>query len=191
MNYMHFIAVSLPTNTGYSWTLVTRMGQMLHEIEALHGARDMSWTLLGVEFGPDTPQIWYPGNRKNIAIQLAMNAIENPVIACYQLAHECVHLLAPDGGSGAPVLEEGLATVFSEDYVAEEFQCVGLTNLPSYIDAATKVRQLLDFNRDAIKMLRKIEPCFKKMTATTFEEAGLNSVPKELVNELLAPFNRE
>jgi hypothetical protein len=186
----HYIAVSLPENTGFTWTLVSRLGAMLHEIEGLYGRRDMSWTPIGVEFGPETPQLWFPGNCKNIAIQLAPNARWDNVLACYQLAHECVHLLAPDGRDGAPVLEEGLATVYSEDYIARNFNRAGLTNFQSYADAATKVRQLLALNPDAIKALRQIEPCFKQMTASTFVAAGLHTAPESLVNDLLTPFYR-
>jgi hypothetical protein len=186
----HYCAESLPENNGFTWTLVSRLGAMLQEVEGLYGRRDMSWTPIGVEFGPETPQLWFPGNCKNIAIQLAPNAQWDNVLACYQLAHECVHLLAPDGRHGAPVLEEGLATVFSEDYIARNFNRSGLTNLQSYADAATKVRQLLALNPDAIKALRQVEPCFKQMTASTFAAAGLHGAPDSLVNDLLTPFHR-
>jgi hypothetical protein len=81
----HYIAESLPTNMGYTWTLATRMCGILIEIEDLYGARDMTWTPVGVEFGPDTPQLWYPGSTRFIAIQLAMNAVDDNVLACYQL----------------------------------------------------------------------------------------------------------
>lgn len=187
----HYVATALPSNDGYTWTLVTRMGQMLAEIEAEYGPRDMSWTPIGIEFGPDTPQLWFPGNCRNIAIQLAMNAVWDNTLACYQLAHECVHLLAPDGRSSAPVLEEGLATVFSEDYVARYFQAISPTILHSYVDAASKVRQLMALYPGAIKALREVEPCFKKMTPATFVNAGLHNVTEALVSELLAPFRLE
>lgn len=186
----HYIAASRSENDGYTWTLVSRLGAMLSEIEGLYGRRDMSWTPIGVEFGPECPQLWFPGNCKHIAIQLAPNARWDNVLACYQLAHECVHLLAPDGHSGAPVLEEGLATVFAEDFVARNFNRSGLTQLQSYVDAASKVRQLLALDPEAIKSLRNVEPCFKKMTASTFGMAGLNFGPEGLVKDLLVPFHR-
>lgn len=185
----HFTAVALPTNDGCTWTLVSRLGQMLEEAESLYGPRDRDWTPIGVEFGPGSPRLWYPGNCRNVAIQLAMNAVDNNAVACYQLAHECVHLLAPTGAAKAPVIEEGLATVFSEDYACRVFRLQGPTDWPSYIEAATKVRQLLAIDSQAIKLLRAIEPSFVKMTSATFASAGLD-VPATLVSELLAPFIR-
>lgn len=186
----HFIAAALPTNDGFTWTLMSRFGHMLTEITSLYGHRDMTWTPVGVEFGPSGPQLWYPGNCRNVAIQLAMNAVDDNALACYQLAHECVHLLAPTGKAVAPVIEEGLATVFSEDYVRQIFGLPSFTRLPSYIDAATKVRQLQAVDAHAIKSLRAVEPSFVKMTSATFAAAGLHSVPSTLIDELLAPFAR-
>jgi hypothetical protein len=65
--------------------------------------------------------IWYPGDRKHIVIQLSVNCLTDLPRACYQLAHECIHLLAPTGRQNANNLEEGLATLFSEDYATCEF----------------------------------------------------------------------
>lgn len=186
----HYIA-NPQAGGGFTWTLVSRMGAMLTEIEARYGQRDLSWTPIGVEFSSDGPQIWFPGNCRNVAIQLGPTAQLNNTLACYQLAHECVHLLAPDGGRNAPVLEEGLATVFSEDFVALNFNRVGMTDFKAYIEAARKVRILLEHDVNAIKSLRAIEPSFKMMTAATFVAAGLVDVPENLVNELVAPFRRD
>ena len=165
---------------------------MLTDAQDRYGPRDLTWTPVGVEFSADGPQLWFPGTgSRNIAVQLATNALGDNVLACYQLAHECVHLLAPDGRRGAPVLEEGLATVFSEHYVAAQFGRGELTRLPSYVDAAAQVRKLLTIRPTAIRELRAMEPCFKKMTVSTFEDAGLSNVPAALVSELLAPFRHE
>jgi len=186
----HFQTTTLPGNSGYAWTLTTRLGDMIAEVEKRYGQRDQSWTVLGIEFSPNGPQIWYPGNRKHIAIQLAPNALQDTVLACYQLAHESVHLLAPTGGMGAPVIEEGLATVFSEDYVLQKFLSRGHTSMSSYIEAAALVRELLSIAPDAIPRLRSIQPAFTEMTNATFVEAGL-VVPESLVAQLLSPFRRE
>lgn len=186
----HFQATTLPSNDGYTWTLTTRLGDMIAEVEKRYGQRDQSWTVLGIEFSPKGPQIWYPGNRKHVAIQLAPNALQDTVLACYQLAHESVHLLAPTGRKAAPVIEEGLATVFSEDYVQQKFYRTGLTNMRSYIEAAALVRELLLIAPDAIPRLRSIQPAFTEMKNTTFVEAGL-AVSESLVTRLLSPFCRE
>ena len=183
MNPSHFTASRL-TDGSSSWTLVTRLGQMLSRAENLYGPRDRSWTILGIEFGlVPPPMIWFPGDCKHIAIRLAPNVLDNEVLACYQLAHECVHLLAPIGQANVPVLEEGVATAFAEDYVSNPL----LTNEPAYIRAAAVVRELLSNTPDAILRLRAIEPCFQKITASVFGEAGL-TVPKAMIDELLSSF---
>lgn len=104
------------TDDGYSWTLVSRLGDMLQELERIYGPRDKSYTILGIEFEKNGPQLWYPGNRKDIIIQLSLEAQYDLPMALYQLAHEAVHLLAPTGGSHSTVFEEGFATVFAWDY---------------------------------------------------------------------------
>ncbi|ELY2495319.1 hypothetical protein [Cronobacter sakazakii] len=177
----------LPNGSGYTWTLTTRLGAILRELESSYGERDKSWTILGIEFEKNGPQIWYPGNCKNIAIQLAHNALDNEMLACYQLSHEAVHLLAPSGNRSAPVIEEGLATMFSEDFVEREFGAKNVTNLEKYVEAAAIVRQLLKKYPDAITKLRSIEPAFYKMTASTFKSAGIN-VEDELATKLLSRF---
>jgi hypothetical protein len=51
------IANPLPSGDGYTWTLASRLGEMISEIEAQFGKRDRSWTILGIEFcdtGPKT-----------------------------------------------------------------------------------------------------------------------------------------
>lgn len=170
-----------------SWTLTTRLGEMLSNAQALYGRRDHAWTILGIEFHGNTPHIWFPGNCKHIAIRLTLSALNDQVRAYYQLAHESVHLLAPNGIKGAPVLEEGLAVVFAEDYIEKKFGTQNYTNPGPYVDAAKKVRTLLSFNPNAILALREVEPSFKQMTVDAFVSAKLD-IPRVLIDELLAPF---
>ncbi|EMI5464322.1 hypothetical protein R8E95_004413 [Enterobacter roggenkampii] len=108
----------------------------------------------------------------------------------YELAHECIHLLAPTGGRSAPVIEEGLATVFSEDMI--EYWCgnthkQAYTTDLKYADAAARVRELLDTEPDAIHRLREVQPAFYMMKADTFIRAGL-SIDPELIEVLLTKF---
>ncbi|MGV4176987.1 hypothetical protein [Citrobacter freundii] len=133
-------------------------------MEKRYGSRDRSWTYVGVEFHAGRPQVWFPGSnetppRKHIAICLSAETFSDRQRTVYQLAHECVHLLAPVVGGGAPVIEEGLATAFSEDMI--EYWCgntskQAYTSTQKYIDAAASVRQLLVLEPDAIRQLRRI-----------------------------------
>lgn len=189
LNLNHYLTYPLSTNDGYTWTLASRLGAMLREVESLYGERDKSWTFVGVEFERNGPQIWFPENCGNIAIQLNTNALNDEVLAHYQLAHEVVHLLAPDGKARAPNIEEGLATVYSENFVLREYQKSNLTNMASYIEAATRVRELLVFDQESIRKLRAVEPSFKLMSADTFRNAGLD-YPEDKVAYLLSNFVR-
>lgn len=186
-------------NDTWSMTSATYASQFIKEMEKRYGSRDRSWTYVGFEFREGVPHIWFPGShdnpppRKHIAISLSTETFSDRQRTVYQLAHECVHLLAPVVGGGAPVIEEGLATVFSEDMIEE---WCGNTNKQAYtadqkyVNAAARVRELLALAPDAIPRLRVVEPAFNQMTADTFVRAGLNVSPA-LVTALLASFPKD
>lgn len=179
----------------WSMTPATYASCFIQEMEERYGSRDRSWTYVGIEFHAGQPQVWFPGGyetppRKHIAICLGAGAFSNRERTVYQLAHECVHLLAPVVGGGAPVIEEGLATAFSEDMIEKwcgNTRKQAYTSDQKYADAAARVRELLALAPDAIPRLRATEPAFHQMTADTFTRAGLN-VPPALVTALLARF---
>ena len=185
----HFIADNLTNMDGYTWTLPSRLGSLLQEAQTRFGPRDLSYTILGIEFGPNNPRIWYPNSRKDIIVQLSQAALNDNILALYQLAHECIHLLSPSGQAIATTLEEGLATVFSEDYVEREFQRTDITDLQSYRDAAQLVRQLIMVKPDAIMQLRSIQPSFSAMTQEHFTTV-CPQADAPLVHSLLMPFAR-
>ncbi len=146
---------ALPIEGGYSWTLTTRLGEMLRIAEEMYGPRDKEYTILGIEFCGDHPQIWYPGNCQNVAIQLSTSAMTDVNQACYQLAHECVHLLCPTGTIGATNLEEGLATYNSSYYMETQMgQPTWRGTLESYRNAEELVRRMLERDGDVIKRMR-------------------------------------
>ncbi len=132
----------------FSWTLASRMGHILSFAESRYGPRDINWTLLGVEFTSlNAPQVWYPifnGVGKSIIIQLTKSAATDETQALFQLSHEVVHLLTPAGpGALATVLEEGLATYNSLDYL----RSIGDPVAPSYIAAPRYLRAYRAVNR--------------------------------------------
>ena len=188
-----------PESESWSMTPATYASCFIQEMEKRYGVRDRSWTFVGVEFHNAVPQVWYPGSyedppRKHIAISLSSETFTDRQRTVYQLAHECVHLLAPVVGGGAPVIEEGLATVFSEDMI--EYWCdnnnkQAYTNDQKYRDAADRVRELLHLEPEAIKKLRAVQPDFYRMTPDTFATAALVQVPQPLIAELLKPFTTD
>lgn len=51
-----------PIDGGYTWTLASLLGDMLTEAQNRYGERDLNYTILGIEFSPHGPQIWYPNS---------------------------------------------------------------------------------------------------------------------------------
>ena len=130
--------VAKPTGSGYTWTLTSRLAQALREAEKRYGERDKKWTILGVEFTAEKqPQVWYPysGDNENfIIVQLTQHASCNDKKALFQLSHEVIHLLSPAGGNvESTVLEEGLATYFSIQYLKQQ----GFDISPDYISSTS------------------------------------------------------
>lgn len=81
--------------------------------------------------------------------------------ACYQLAHETVHLLAPSGGKVAINFEEGVACYFANYYMRTQFsQTSWVPTLPSYIRALRLVAPRLDADIQCVRRLRRQQPSF-------------------------------
>jgi len=183
----------LSSGGGYTWSMASRTGDMLEMAEKLFGPRDMSWTILGAEIRKDdtNPQNWFPGypRRKDIVFQLAPSATNGMRFACYQLAHEIVHALAPDVGGNALVIEEGVATWFAKHYVKKSLGVDMHASLESYQKAELAVDRLLKGDPTAIRKLRSVQPSFKKMTAEDFRAAGVKASEDEM-GYLLSPFQR-
>ncbi len=130
--------VSAPIQGGGTWTHTTRLGDFLAKAEARFGPRQMDWTILGIEFFGDIPHIWYLGGRKHVAIRLTQNARFNINEALFQLAHETVHLLSPNNIGPALIIEEGIASLFADEMMAELNMASPLSG--NYIEARALTR---------------------------------------------------
>ena len=155
---MDFCCEPLPQGGGFTWSLTTVLGKFLREAEQEYGPRDTSWKILGIEFGGDIPQLWFPGNCRHISIKLADVARLNPIVAQFELAHETVHLLAPTGTGIANNLEEGVATIF-----AHKNSLIRSDQL-SYLNVEKLVSLLLATDPFAILKLRAKRPAFSDFT---------------------------
>ena len=159
------LMVAHPIPGGYSFTLASRLGQLINRAEAAYGPRDRSYTILGVEFREGVPQVWFPADCNHVVIQLGHTALQDPTQALFQLAHECIHLLDPRSG-GSNRLEEGLATVFSIDYLADELHVRDYHPTdPRYVTAASLVRELLAVHSDGPKLIREHHGALGRATA--------------------------
>ena len=149
--------------------------------EELFGPRDLSYTILGIEFCPDNPRIWYPGDRRHIIIQLCLSAATSISQACYQMAHETVHLLAPSGGRNATNFEEGIACYFAAYYMKMKLnEPSWRPPLPSYICALEVITPRLDEDIYCVRRLRENQPSFREMSREEISEGFPNLPPNEL-----------
>ena len=185
------VAQRLPDDS-VSWTLASRLGDMLHMAENLFGERDYCYTILGIQFTSDDPQIWYRGkHRKHIIIQLGPCAATNMSQACYQMAHETVHLLAPSCGRNANNFEEGVACYFAAYYMKEQFnEPCWSPGIPSYERTLAVIKPRLDEDIYCIRRLREHHPSFQDIT----KEEISREFPKlasENVDFLMSTFDRD
>ncbi len=157
------LVVAQPISGGFSWTLASRICQMITKAEAQFGARDRSFTVLGVEFRNGVPQVWFPGNCGHVVVQLGLSAMQDPNRALFQLAHECVHLLDPAPGA-TNNLEEGVATHFSLEFMQAELGLTYSTGDAKYDSACSLVRLLISTKSDSVRELRRLHGPLRGIT---------------------------
>lgn len=185
---MSSIFISHPIPNGYSWTITSKLGHILRIAEEKYGPRDYSYTILGVEFNQDGhPRIWYPGNCKNVIIQITLNCLNDLNRAVFQVAHEAIHCLCPTGKKSANNLEEGLATLFSIEYTKTNGNGIWSPNDENYSAASELVKQLLSFDSKIIKKLRLVEPTISSIDKNLILETNPN-VPEKLAESLTLKF---
>lgn len=180
----------LPDSSGYTWTLASRLGEMLQMAEELFGQRDISYTILGVEFIVGIPQIWYPGNCKHVVIQLNQYAATDMLQACYQMAHETVHLLSPTGGNSANNFEEGVACYFAAYYLKNKLNASNWEpTLQSYKQALALITPRLDEDIYCVRRLREHQPSFSEISDKQIR-AEFPNLTLGNVNFLIKKFDR-
>ena len=163
-----FVAHPAGTNGKYAQKLRRRLGLMLEMAESLFERRDCSYTILGIEFADDGPKIRYPEGLegKKIMIRLSSSAAQKMSQACFQMAHETVHLLAPVRIEDATNLEEGVACYFSLYYMEKKRIKPKLyyTGVKSYERVLELVIPRLQEDRYCIRRLRERQPSFRDIS---------------------------
>jgi hypothetical protein len=182
--------IALPTHTGFTWTLTTYAIKYLIEAESLYGTRTKDYEYVGVELneaGP--PKVWYPWN-KFIVIQVSRSTANDKRHAIFQLAHEVVHVLSPNGQPTTNNLEEGLATYFSKIVTdrdtGDNLYATNSIQPTKYLKPFELVEKLLIIDPDAIKKLRMHQPVIGNITKQNFLDAGLN-LEDDIIDELIKP----
>jgi len=181
------LVLAKPIPNGWSWTLASRLGELIQLAEKEFGSRDQTYTPLGFEFSTDGPRVWYPGNRRHVLIQINSAQAKDLPQACYQLAQECVHLLSPTGDSNANYLEEGVSIVFATKYIKDQFHFDMIPANAKYAEAAKLTDQLLALDPDLVRKVRAIQPSFSQITAANILKE-CPSCPPDLADRLLRPF---
>ena len=186
-----FCCDPLEDESGYTWSHTTILGDLLFTAERKYGARDKSWTILGIEIGGLHPQIWYPRlseGARFVSVMLSDAARMNPRQAVFQVAHEVIHLLAPLGRRAGLVIEEGLATANSH---AESIsrQLYLTPQGESYLRAESLLGEFLSLHPDGIRRLREIAPSFEDFSPDLICST-CEGTPQALAAELCKPFAR-
>ena len=175
---------------GYTWTLTSRLGEMLSLAEEWYGGRDRSFTILGFEFVEDSQCLYYLGDDiyKQILIHLPTYALSDYEQCLYMAAHESVHCLSPNRDVQATRLEEGLATNFAKIYMDH----IGLgddwrSTSDDYNEAQLDVEDLLNLDRDIIRKARSYQSTISLISGDDLLRAN-SYLPRDLIDRLVVTF---
>ena len=120
-----------------------RLRHTLKLAEERLGGRVHADVIPPITFHDGPPQVFFPAFGK-VAIRLSLRCESDYLLGCYQLAHETVHLLSPVDGRTITTLEEGVAVMFSQDYIRDNIDIeVPLPIEDRYRDAFTLVVRFL------------------------------------------------
>ncbi|MBK8548078.1 MAG: hypothetical protein IPL63_12110 [Saprospiraceae bacterium] len=160
------------------------------EAENLYGSRTKDYEYVGLELnetGP--PKVWYPWG-KYIVIQVSQTTANDTRQAIFQIAHEVVHVLSPNGQPITNNLEEGLATYFSKIVTdrdsGDNSYSLNSIQTTNYLKPYELVYKLITYDPDAIKKLRMIQPVLGQISKQTFIDAGI-TLADDIIDELIKP----
>lgn len=177
----------------YLLTLRIWLQHILAVAVSRYGKRYGPWIISDIRFHDDVPCVWYPhpkGSYK-VVVKIGNLCRENLSRACFQMAHESIHLLSPSGRRDGTVLEEGLADIYSSAYMQEYFNEWRWRSADVRLELASgRVRQFLSSYPDAIRVLRRREPMLSRITADLIKETYPDIDP-DFAKALTLPFPYE
>jgi hypothetical protein len=167
-NRRPFLRLSIGKSSMDRADLLCLQDQILPFVESRFGPRLPGYTLIAPDFCDRGPYLQHVLRGTSI-VQLRVNSCckEDDLRACYQLAHEAVHVLSPVSRGKETVLEEGVATFFQHAFLLE---CCGhrewnTSGNKKYDEARALVGELIAQDEQAILRIRKKQPEFTKITA--------------------------
>jgi hypothetical protein len=182
-----------------TWTLTSRLGQILEHYEKRIGRRSSTYRLLGVEFTTaPRPSIRYSDfgtGSRTIIIQLTQQAARDAELALFQLSHEAFHTIEPiKPGTAGSYLEEGVANYFAIDYLQRQGISSGQTFLTeqSYRSAYDRVVRLAELHDDFDERLRGLRQQTKSFSRVAPDDirATFPNAPEGLAQQLAQEFPR-
>jgi hypothetical protein len=157
---------------------ILKTSQFLEEAQKKFGTKLEEYIFEGIEYHDKGPTIWYPKKPKTIKIHLTKSTLSSQIQGVFQLSHEVVHLLSPNGKSVTNNLEEGLAVYFSIEITNRESgnldYAMNSILQSNYLESYRLVDKLLQTNPDSIKILREVQPVLALLTKDDFIKSGLN-----------------
>ena len=147
---------------------------LICELVGLVGMRDTSWILKPTtQLGSDCPQIMYPdlGN-KHVSINLTDSTKKCYQQRLFQLSHEVVHLLNPNGSMSASYFEEGFATYNSVEICKK------------YAPTYNAISGISHKYKDAYNVLVKIHNPYEVVKAMRFKGYTLSQFNKNVLLKL-------
>lgn len=159
-NYRDKLIPSLDVVAEDNRTMTSLLGDMLRHAESIYGDRIVNHTILGVSYRESASQVIPPeGGDRMIVIQLDPGCVDDPAQMTMQLAHESIHCLARGIPSRNTNLEEGLAQIFSEEYMVTRMRFSSAEAMnrgrPNYRRAYEATKRLLNHNPDAVRLIRE------------------------------------
>jgi hypothetical protein len=165
---------------------------LLAEAERLYGPRDATYRFAGVRFDPEGPRLRFSATWDEIWIELSPSTMIYQDQALHQLAHEVIHLLAPNRSPSTVMLEEGLAvhfSVYAPTFISPTYRRDALKyfittpEARNYLDALCVYNELVAIEPNAIVVLRQKEPKFHAMDPS-FIMSMIPQVREELAERL-------
>ncbi len=162
--------------------------KMLRLVEVRFGRTHGDRTLVAVI--ADGHQDCHVSEKLDIVIRVQNWNAGDPRQAHFQVSHETLHALSQIPEVRRTNLEEGLATVFQQDY---DVCCYGSPPLQpppnsDYELARNDVRELLNLDPNVIRKIRMVEPTISRITAVHIRDACA-SCSEELADRLARPFD--
>ena len=168
----------------YAQQLRRHLANMFELAEDFFGCRDhRGYRCSGIEFHGAGSKIRYLSRPEhddvNINIKLSQSAAKNMSHACFEMAHETVHLLAPTGSQNVTNLQEGLACFFSVYYMKT------ILNEPKWCYTKENQRRMLEL---FTPRLEETPYCIKELRG---RQRWFQRLSKEDIRDLIPKLTEE